>query len=55
MMKKDYMKPRWEVVMIDVRGQLLAGSGLDSTLGDNATGAAKSRGFDELDDEWSEW
>ena len=54
-MKKDYMKPRWEMVMIDVRGQLLAGSGLDSTLGDNATGAAKSRGFDELDDEWSEW
>jgi hypothetical protein len=54
-MKKEYMEPRWEVVMIDVRGQLLAGSGVDGTLGGEATGAAKSRGFDELDDEWSDW
>ena len=54
-MKKEYMEPRWEVVMIDVRGQLLAGSGVDSYLGGDATEPAKSRGFGELDDEWSDW
>lgn len=54
-MKKEYIEPRWGVVMIDVRDHLLAGSGVDSTIGDEATGAAKSRGFDELDDEWNDW
>ena len=54
-MKKDYMKPRFRVVKINVKHRLLVGSGLDSALGGSATGPANTRGFDELEDEWSNW
>jgi hypothetical protein len=63
-MKKEYLKPQMQVVNINSRHQLLAGSNLNRVAGNSGlrgagtdgsitggSGEGRSRGFDDWDDE----
>ena len=59
-MKKEYMKPQVEVVKVNIKSQLLAGSPYATSVDGNVfegtisggSGGGRSRGYD--DDDWDE-